>query len=226
METQRLLKETYLSRKPSRENAVIGFIGVGLLTLVSLLFWSDIFLLSPYLTATSQQVFTEKEYWRLFTSLGAHANIQHLLSNSLGFFIFSYLLYDYFGSLVFPVAAVLLGALTSGISLYTYDPNVSLIGASGVVYLMVGIWLVLYALIERRLSVSARVLRLVGFALTVLMPSTFEKAISYRTHLIGLAIGLSFGFIYYAFNWRRFRNAEVWIEEPIGDLENDFASNA
>lgn len=214
-ETHTYIQQTHLSRKPRTENTIVGFIAVGVLLLVSMINWSGLFGLAPLLHSSGQQVFAAGEYWRLFTALGVHGDIGHLLSNALGFGLFAYLLYDYFGFWVFPGAMVVLGAAVNALALMTYKPEIRLIGASGMVYLMVGFWLVQYAFIERRLKVSSRFMRCMGFALAALMPSTFEQTVSYRTHGIGFAVGAAFGLLYFAVNCRRFRAAEVTATELV-----------
>jgi membrane associated rhomboid family serine protease len=108
-----------------------------------------------------------------------------------------------------------LGALTSALTLQTYPSDVDLIGASGMVYLMVGFWLIQYVFIERRLTLSIRLLRAFGFVLAALMPTSFEKNVSYRTHAIGFLVGCAFGLVYYVANFKRFRRAEVLGREII-----------
>jgi rhomboid protease GluP len=218
IEYHRYVKSTLLSRKP--RNATVGLIAVGVITLMSLIYWSSFLGLESILTATRSGIFERGEYWRLFTALGAHADPQHLLSNSLGFGLFSFLLYDYFGFAVFPVATVLLGALVNALAIWTYNPEVHLLGASGMVYLMTGIWLTLYLFVERRLTIGQRIMRSLGFALAVLMPSTFEQAVSYRTHAIGFVVGVVFGLIYFWINKTEIRKRERWATEVIEPLED------
>lgn len=217
VELHRYIKSTLLSRKP--RNAMIGVIAIGVLVLMSAIYWTSFLGLDPYLPATRADVFDGKQYWRLFTALGIHADIQHLLSNALGFGLFSYLLYDYFGFKVFPVATVLLGAAVNAAAIYTYEPQVRLLGASGMVYLMTGIWLVLYLFVERRLSFGNRLMRCLGFSLTVLMPSTFEQAVSYRTHFIGFVVGIAYGLIYFWIYKNEIRKHERWATEVIEPLD-------
>ena len=96
------------------------------------------------------------------------------------------------------------------LTLWTYPPDVRLVGASGVVYLMAGFWLSSYVLIDRRFSVGRRVFRSVGFTLIVLFPTSFEAQVSYRAHAIGFAVGAAYGAFHF---WRKrliFRVVEVW----------------
>jgi rhomboid protease GluP len=160
-----------------------------------------------------EDVFGSHEYWRLFTGILVHADLNHFFSNAIGLFLFGYLLYGYFGPLVYPVLAFLLGTIVQAISLASYPPATSLVGASGVVYLMAASWLTLFVLIERRFSILKRLLRSIGFALVMLLSSTFDPAISYRTHFIGLFAGVLLALIYFFFSSEKIRAAEILEEE-------------
>jgi rhomboid protease GluP len=153
-------------------------------------------------------VFVHDEYWRLVTAIGAHADFRHFLGNGVVFAILSFLLYGYFGARVYPVLCWGLGSVVTGLALKTYPPQISLLGASGVVYLMAGFWLTQYLLIERRLLLRKRVLRAAGFGLLVLAPTVWDPSVSYRTHAIGLAVGVVFGAIYFSRKKEEFRKAE------------------
>ena len=103
---------------------------------------------------------------------------------------FAYLLYGYFGFWIYPVGVVVLGSLTNYCSLLTYTGNIQLVGASGVVYLMVGFWLTLYVLVQRTRSLSKRILHAVGIGFIVFVPTNLSPEVSYRTHAIGFALGV------------------------------------
>ncbi len=188
------------------------------LTLVSLVYWDDIPGLSALLPATREQVFARHEYWRLFTTMAVHADFKHLGSNLVLFGILSFILNAYFGLLVFPGLTLVLGAATNALSLLTYSNDVTLIGASGAVYVMAGFWLAMYFGIERSQSVANRIVRCVGFTLVLLIPEAFEPVVSYRTHAFGFGLGLLGALPYFWSNRARFRMAEVVVpdekEEP------------
>lgn len=199
-----------LSRKP-RENSLLVAIAATLaLFLVAALCWRDGSNWYALLATSSKGVFERGEFWQLLTGELVHANFSHLLSNALLFTFFGYLLYAYFGFLVFPVMCFLLGGLVNYLSLLTYQPSdVRLVGASGMVYLMVGFWLTMYMLIERRLSVRRRIIHAVGVGLIVLMPTVLHREVSYRTHAIGVAVGLLSALVYFRLARRRIRSAEI-----------------
>ena len=142
------------------------------------------------LLASGDAVFRHQEYWRLLTSLFVHADIIHLLSNTLFFLIFGWLLRAYFGFIVFPVASILTGIISSIIALYFYNPHVKLIGASGMVYGMVALWLVFYIRYDIAHRVPVRIFRAFGFALVMLIPTTLHPMTSYSSHAAGFITGI------------------------------------
>ena len=181
------------------------------------------------MSASGSKVFSQHQYWRLWTTLFAHGDGGHLISNSLLFFIFGYFLSGYFGIFVFPLLAMFIGGFTNAIILRFYAPEISLIGVSGVVYWMGGMWLVLYLLLDLQRSLTQRILRSVGVALAVFMPSAaFDPQTSYGAHLVGFILGVASGFIYYFFRRKSFEAAvvkEIIIEEdtkpPFSDDDDD-----
>jgi membrane associated rhomboid family serine protease len=181
---------------------------VAVLCGVSAIYWTDFLGLTSELAATPEMVFDHKEYWRLLTTIGTHANFQHLLSNAIVFGILSYLLYGYFGPVAYPALAVGGGVAVTALSLSTYPPMTILVGASGVTYLMAGFWLTLYLFVERRFSPVKRLLRSMGFSLIVLMPTVFEPTVSYRTHLFGFGVGMVLGLGFFHLSKASLRRAE------------------
>jgi hypothetical protein len=78
----------------------------------------------------------------------------------------------------------------------------------------------MYLLVERSVGPGKRVLRVVCLALLVLLPSTFQANVSYRTHAIGLGLGVISALIYFQRNRESIRSAEVVeLEEPFDDPE-------
>ena len=85
------------------------------LLLVSLLFLGTNFYLRDFfgaqalMQASGEEVFRKQEYWRLWTTLFAHADALHLFSNMLLFFPFAYFLTGFFGSVFFPWIGFFIG---------------------------------------------------------------------------------------------------------------------
>lgn len=213
-----VIKETLLSRKPRPNSVPVAVLSVMLLLFTSLLHWKGAAKSEAHLAAVSELVFKEGEYWRLLTTIGVHADFGHFAVNALLYLLFSYLLYGYFGFWIYPVLTLLLGSFANYLSLMSYPANVSLIGASGVVYLMAGFWLTTYILIERTRSLDQRLLRATGVGLIVLIPSSLQEHISYRTHAIGCVLGVALAVFYFTARKSEIRSAEVTEAVPLEDL--------
>lgn len=192
-----VVRETHLSRKPTRGAGVVALASLLTLATMSFVYWTDSMGLGSILPASRSAVYTDGEYWRLFTTMGAHADLQHLLSNGIVLSVLAFLLYGYYGPIVYPTSCILLGGLVTGLAITSYPSDTRLVGASGLVYLMVAFWLTLYLLVERTQALRKRVVRAVGFGLIALMPTSVEPTVSYRTHAIGFAIGVAFGIAYF-----------------------------
>jgi rhomboid protease GluP len=210
------VRETLLSRKPREWSLEITALFLSIIMGTSLLAWRNGAALLPALAATPEGVFRKREYWRLFTALAVHADVPHVFANAILLGFFTYLLFGYFGFWVFPMMSLAMAALTNYISLLTYPTGVSLIGASGLVYWMAGFWFSMYLLVERSVSPAKRTLRVVCLSLLVLLPSTLQANISYRTHGIGLALGVISALVYFWRNRESIREAEVleWEGPP------------
>jgi len=211
--------ETYLSRPPRKNSATVSFGCIAIVFLFSFAYWGNSFGIRPELIPSREDIFSAHRYWKLFTGILVHADLNHFFSNAIGLFLFGYLLYGYFGPIVYPCLVFFLGAVVQMISLATYPAGTSLVGASGVVYLICAFWLTLFALVERRFGVLQRLLRSVGFALVMLLSSTFDPAISYRTHALGFVAGILFGLLYFARFKEKIRAAEVLTDDADSRLE-------
>jgi membrane associated rhomboid family serine protease len=217
------VRETLLSRKPREWSLEIAGLFLCVILGTSLLAWRNGLL--PTLAATSGGVFEKREYWRLLTAMAVHGDVMHVLSNVFLLTFFTYLLFGYFGFWVFPVLSLGMGGLINAIALLTYPPNVSLLGASGLVYWMAGFWLSMYLVVERSVGMRTRALRVVCLALLVLLPTSFQANVSYRSHGIGLGLGVISALAYFWRNREAIRAAEVVeMEDPFDDSEDRLPS--
>ena len=204
-----IVRETYLSRLPRKGSVDAGALTAVASVVTTLIYWNRASEVSRHLAGVRARVFADHEYWRLLTGLLVHADLPHLVANVLPLAFLSYLLYGYFGPIVYPLLCVALGVLVHGMALLTYPPDTELVGASGLIYLMAAFWLTLYLCIERRFSLGKRLLRAVGFGLITLLPGTFDPVVSYRTHALGFMTGLCFGVVYFLVRKDVIRQAEV-----------------
>lgn len=206
---------TWLTRQPRPSAWFIAAWSLGTMLIGSLLYWTNALQASQWMAASHNNIFVQKQYWRLWTTLFAHADMGHLLSNSLLFAVFGFFLSGYFGFWIFPLLAIFVGGWVNLIVLSQYVGDTYLIGMSGVVYAMGGIWLVLYLLLDQQRSVTQRILRSVGVALAVFMPSSaFDPQVSYGAHLVGFILGVLSGTIYYLLKKDEFNAAIVYAEVP------------
>lgn len=189
------IRESFLHRPPKGEAFVPSLIYATCAAVVSLLCWN-----SPEfkeeLVGNPDKIFNHFEWYRLVTSLLVHSDIRHLLANMLFLVPFGGLLTFYFGWRLFPLAGVLCGIVTQYFSLQTYPLHTRLIGSSGLLFALFGLWLSLYFKAESHLPARQRLLRIMGFSLIMLIPTQFSPQVSYRTHFIGWLIGLVVGLVY------------------------------
>lgn len=206
------IERTLLAEPPRPNSLLVALTATSLLWLVSAYAWNRGPHIAEILAADATKIRDLGEAWRLITAVAVHADGSHLLANSLLFCFLAYLLYGYFGFWVFPVATTLLGGATNWIALWTYLPQpVRLVGASGAVYWMAGFWITMYILVERHYPLRRRLVRCIGVFLLVLLPTTVEPTVSYRTHWIGLALGVGFAIAYFLAFRDRIRQAEVVV---------------
>ncbi|MDE2925668.1 MAG: rhomboid family intramembrane serine protease [Acidobacteriota bacterium] len=209
-----VVKRTLLSQKPAENSGLIAAAIAMVILFVTILVWRDSPGLMRLSAAVPSRVLDEHEYWRLFSAMAVHSDWKHLFSNLPFVVFFGYLLYGYFGFGVYPLGVTVLGALTNYLSLLTYPPEVHLVGASGMTHVMGGFWLTAYILVERSLPMKKRVLRSLGVALILFLPSAVQPEISYRAHAIGLLLGIVAAAVFFQRYKRRIRAAEVLeIEE-------------
>ena len=218
MNEDRRVTQTMLSRRPREYSAQVAIISLLVMLWTALLCWKEGPALSSRLAAIPEKVLLEGEYWRLWTAMAVHADLSHFAFNALFLAFFSYLLHGYFGPWVYPFWSVLLGGTTNYLSLLTYPPLTQLVGASGLVYLMAGFWLMMYIFVERRHLVKRRLLHGIGVAMIVFLPSSLQANVSYRTHAIGFGLGTILAVAYFQLKKKEIRSAEVLeAEEPDPD---------
>ena len=213
--------QTMLSRKPRDYSAQVAIISLLVMLWTTLLCWKNGPEYPSRLAAIPEKVLLEREYWRLWTGMAVHADLPHFAVNALFFGFFSYLIYGYFGFWLYPVWSLLLGGVTTYLSLLTYSASTHLVGSSGLVYLMAGFWLMMYILVERRHSVKRRLLHAVGVALIVFVPTSLQERISYRTHSIGFGLGIVLAVACFQWKKERIRSEEIIEREAERDDLND-----
>ena len=175
----------------------------GLCTIISLLYWH-----SPvgYLLAGSKEsIFYQGELWRLVTTLFVHSDIGHILSNSFLLVPFAFFLRNDFGLRAFPVSSIAIGILTTIATLWNMPDRIQLIGASGMLYGMIGLWLSCWGRSAKQYTRKDKWMRSIAFVLVVLIPSQYQENVSYAAHAWGFVIGVVWG-IFLPINHRQKAN--------------------
>ena len=215
---ERRLVGTLLTGKPRRGALVASLATVLLMGLTTLFFLGGPQNLANLMPAIGDNIFVQGEWWRSITAVFIHSDFGHYASNMYMLGIFSFFVYGYFGWRAYPLVTVLGAAIVNIFSIATYDPHIRLLGASGLVYLLGGFWLILYFFIQRQHSLISRLVRIFGMGLLVFFPTSFEQTTSYRTHAIGFAVGLVLGTLYFIKYKKEIRSKEThriyYAEEP------------
>lgn len=215
MITHAVIRENWLTRKPHGQAfSLMLLLGFGLFFAgMSYIFqFQDV---HRWMVATQDLVFHQHQYWRAWTTLLAHGDMSHLLSNAMLFLPLCYLLTGYFSLWFFPIMAFAMGGLINFVVLSTLPPETALVGISGMVYWMGASWLTLYILIERRESLRKRLAIALFLSLMLFVPETYKPEISYLSHFVGFLLGICTSTLYYWMERRKFLSAEVieWVNE-------------
>lgn len=217
---KKLFRKNLLTQRPQRNSILVSLSFVLLVGIISQWAWNLPSRIDRF-AVINASIFEDYELWRVLTGIFLHSNLQHYLSNSYMIFVLGVFLYGYFGFVVFPLISLFLGAITNLLSSYTYPSDVQLIGASGLAYVMAGVWLSMFFLIARQHTIRGRILRVLGVGLITLFPSSFEPNICYRTHGIGFLLGTIFGVSYYFFKSDYFRSFD---SDPVEEVSDDNSS--
>lgn len=209
--------ENWLTKKP-QTNALNSTLFLVLLLLAgSYAYLHAFFHIDQWMEASGDLVFAKKEYWRAWTTLFAHGDFGHIISNLFLFIPFAYFLSGYFGYLFFPLIGFISGGLVNLLVLKTMPPHVGLIGVSGVVYWMGAAWMTLSFLIDRRETTGKSLVKIIGISAILFVPDTFKAEVSYLSHFGGYVSGVLVAGLYYYINRKSFRAADHFIEIPEDD---------
>ena len=212
-EEARIIANWYTHKISSRSFMITGLLLILILGLC-LLDWTSV---SLKLSASREAVFSQKEYWRLWSALFAHANLGHLFGNLILFVPFTLLLTGYFSLSLFPAVGFLLGGAINAITLNTMPLQTELLGISGLVNWMGSLWLTLFFLIDSRSSLRKRFAVVLFSSVVLFAPEAYKDDVSYLSHLIGYGLGIITGIIYYAVHRKDFLAAEV--KEPVLEFD-------
>ncbi|MBX9766436.1 MAG: rhomboid family intramembrane serine protease [Bdellovibrionales bacterium] len=173
-----------------------------------------------FMVATPTTVFQEGHWWKLWTTTLIHSDAKHFLSNISMGSVWVWLTVGYYGVMTTLVGTLLAIPVIYGATLQLLEGG--LIGASGVVYFLGGMWLALFVFLERRRGIANRTLRAIGVGLVIFFPTSFDPTVSYRAHWYGFLAGIVWGMMVFAVFRNRYRALEVHHEiEP--ELPEDFS---
>lgn len=206
---KKIIVENWITRKlPERGHKTTLFL-VTLLSLGSALYLNDLYHAATWMPASFEMVVQEHQYYRLWTSLFAHGDLEHIMSNLFLFVPFAYFLAQYFSLWLFPLIGFFLGGLINLIVVHYLGGSITIIGVSGVVYWMGATWMALSFFIDRRDSIIERFLKLSGVSVVLFFPTTFLPEVSYLSHFLGYVLGVLTGTLTYFIFKKRFLSAEV-----------------
>lgn len=224
MEPRIVIKENWLTKKPTSIASLVTFVFTLLVLVTSLIYFRNSFHAQSWMSANQVDVFVHHQWWRAWTALFVHADFLHLLSNAVLLVPLTFLLSGYFGVLFFPIFAVFVGGLINLLVLLTLPAQTSLLGISGVVYWMGAAWLTLYLLIDTRDNLRRRFAHALFLSVILFIPETYKPQISYLSHLFGFIAGTISGFALFALRHKQFIAAEVkeyiYDEDPALELAN------
>jgi rhomboid protease GluP len=209
MEVLKIVRENWFTREPRDYWLSPTLILTSLMVAVSFSVFTNFRGAGDWLIASPDQVFNKHEYWRAWTTLLAHADLSHLVSNTMLFLPLVYLLTAYFGLWLFPVTGFFLGGIVNLLVLKNMPLQSSLLGVSGVVYWMGAVWLTLFFMVDRRKNPKARFANILFLMLMLFIPETYEPHISYLSHFLGFVFGVASALIYYFIHRAEFNRAEV-----------------
>lgn len=223
MYVERKFLRNYLTKRHNDYGLLAALIFIALCLIISNFYWFNLFDLANYLSASHKNIFDLHEFWRLFTTTFVHGNMKHLLANSMMLFILIYMVTSFFGVFAALVMSILMGGVINAVTLHFYPPEVSLVGASGVLYYLWGFWLVLYLGIETQKSFIARLVRVIGVFFILLVPTSLDPSVSYLAHYSGFSIGVIIGAIFFLLKKKQFLKSEVWEERIVYEDEDDYS---
>ncbi|MBQ7926098.1 MAG: rhomboid family intramembrane serine protease [Lachnospiraceae bacterium] len=137
------------------------------------------------------------EYYRILSAMFLHADIQHLFNNMILAFVVGSILEKQMGHLMYGLAYFLCGIGGNVLSLLyklQYGITAGSIGASGAVFGLDGILLMLVLLSGRRL-LDVTPVRLIGVLFLSLYSSFGMESVDNAAHVGGLITGLVIGVI-------------------------------
>jgi membrane associated rhomboid family serine protease len=167
---------------------VLGLIAANVVVFFLERFGNDAYVIDKYALQPHAMHYLH-QYYRAFTAMFLHANVQHILFNMIALLIVGPAVEVLLGKARF-LALYLLAGLAGSVASYLLSPaNILGLGASGAIMGVMGAYVVIG--LRRRLPIASVVALLV---LNLLIG--FTGSIDWRAHLGGLAVGALLAFVY------------------------------
>ncbi|MCK6599800.1 MAG: rhomboid family intramembrane serine protease [Bdellovibrionaceae bacterium] len=223
METVTRIKENWFNQRVSEKNYWGSAFFTSLIVTISCLYLVNFNNFQDLFPVSFELLFTQHQYYRAWTALLAHADFNHLLSNLFLFIPLSYFLMSYFGTWVFPFFGFIVAGLVNILTLFFYDPQVRLIGLSGLVYWMGAVSFTLYFLIDGPRKKSSRFATVLFLTLILFVPDKYNPEVSYLAHFFGFLLGIVSGVFLFSKNKNKFKTKEV-VEVTVENFDEDLDS--
>lgn len=143
-----------------------------------------------------QTVLRQKQYYRILTYMFLHDGLQHLVGNMIILFYLGGLLESKIGHFHFVMGYFLGGVIAAFCSLSyngIYNPSFVSIGASGAIFAIVGMMVIL-VFYDRNLFKEIGMVNLLLFILLTVMNGLSVKGIDNAAHIGGLLFGLFYSY--------------------------------
>ena len=152
------------------------------------------------------------EWWRIFTPILLHASITHILFNMWALWVLGPQIERGVGTWPFVSLFLASAGVGGAFAFYLGDPlsAVFLVGASGAIFGLFGVWLS-WALHRRNTMQGRAMLRQIGFLLLINAAIPFlVPNIAWQAHLGGLIAGFAIGEI-----WSRLRGSNIEVLRTV-----------
>lgn len=207
------MTSNWLVRKPTYNGWFTMLTMALVIFVISFSYFINVWQMQEWAPVSYQTAISMKEFWRLWTGLFVHADLEHFLSNFVLFVPLTFLLSGYYGSFLFPVLGIFVGGLINLMTIHSMNETTGLLGMSGVIYWMGSVWMTLYFLIDKRSSPRKRFAVSLFLTLMLFSSESYKPNVSYTSHLLGFILGIISGYLYYYWNQNKFLAAEEYIHE-------------
>ncbi len=183
---------------------ILAAVNIAVFLLTDLVFFRRQGTITYYAALNPVLVLKGKEYWRLFTAMFYHFDIEHVMYNMLMLYYIGAILEPIFGRLRFLILYFVSGLLADAASiiynsLITGGEGVFCAGASGAVFGLLGAFVIAVLWCRNRISfVKRRDLPVLVFF--VLFAGLFETGVDHAAHFGGFLAGVLLGAV---FLWRK-----------------------